>query len=79
MKHGFTTVNVPFMPEEAKAITEDCFHLNNSISHASPPKGLLGGWRQGRQYEETVCVDSFGKHSAEGISEAFSRKPKHDS
>lgn len=52
-------VNVPFMPEEAKTITVDCFHLNSSISHTSPLKGLPIGWGPGRQLWKTLSRGSL--------------------
>lgn len=49
IKHGFTTVNAPFMPEEAKALTEGLFPSQQFPSQALPPlKWLPIGWEWGR-------------------------------
>lgn len=48
IKHGIATTNAQFMPEEATAIRENPFHLNNCGLWHFPLKWLLVGWRSGR-------------------------------
>lgn len=43
IRHGITTANAQFMPEEPTAIREDCFHLNNSRPWHLPVNVAAGG------------------------------------